>query len=92
MKKIQCKGRPIVLETGTVESPHGPVSDPRRPLVKVRRPRSSGLRDMPNEILIPLQSLVSCSLKPPANRQVAGGTTEGLWRGYSSACPKGTIC
>ena len=47
---------------------------------------------MPNEILIPLQSLVSCSLEPPTNRQVAGGTTEGLWRGYSSACPKGAVC
>ena len=48
---------------------------------------------MPNKILTPLQSLVSCFLEPPANRRVAVGATEGLWRGYSSACPKGsTIC
>ena len=81
-----------MLETGTAESPRGPGSDPRRPLVKVRGPRSSGLRDMPNEILIPLQSLFSSFLKPPTNRQGAGGTIEGLWRGYSPACPKGAIC
>ena len=48
---------------------------------------------MPNEILTPLQSsLVSCFLEPPTNRQVAVGATEGLWRGYSPVCPKGTIC
>ena len=81
-----------MLETGTAESPRGPVSDPRRPPVKVRGHRSSGWRDMPNEILIPLQSLVSCFLEPPVNRRAAGGTIEGLWRGYTSACPKGAIC
>ena len=47
---------------------------------------------MPNEILIPLQSLVSGFLELPANRRAAVGAIEGLWRGYSSACPKGTIC
>ena len=47
---------------------------------------------MLNEILILLQSLVSCSLKPPVNRRMAEGTIEGLWRGYSSARPKGAIC
>ena len=47
---------------------------------------------MPNKILIPLQSLVSCFLEPPVNRRAAGGTIEGLWRGYTSACPKGAIC
>ena len=45
---------------------------------------------MSNKILIPLQSLVSCFLETPANRQAAVGTTEGLWRGYSSVCPKGS--
>ena len=45
---------------------------------------------MANKILIPLLSLISCFLKPPANRQVAVGTTEGLWRGYSSQCPEGS--
>ena len=78
-----------MLETGTAESPRGPVSDPRRPLVEVRGPR---WRDMPKEILIPLQSLISCFLEPPSNRRVVGGTIEGLWRGYSSARPKGAIC
>ena len=34
---------------------------------------------MPNKILIPLQSLVSCFLKPPANRRAAVSATEGLW-------------
>ena len=47
---------------------------------------------MPNEILIPLQSLVSYFLTLPVNRQAAGGAIEGLWRGYSSACPKGAVC
>ena len=49
---------------------------------------------MPNEILIPLQSFVSCFLKPPRNRRAAVGATEGLWRGYSSVCPEGstTLC
>ena len=32
---------------------------------------------MPNEILIPLQSLVSYFLEPPRNRRVAVGATEG---------------
>ena len=73
----------------TQQKGHSPVSDPRRPPVKIRGPC---WRDMPNEILIPLQSLISCFLEPPANRQAAGGTIKGLWRGYSSACPKGAIC
>ena len=47
---------------------------------------------MSNGILIPLQSLISCSFKLPVNRREAGGTIEGLWRGYSSARPKGAIC
>ena len=47
---------------------------------------------MPNKILTPLQSLVSCFLEPPVNRRAAVGATEGLWRGYSSVCPKGTLC
>ena len=76
-----------MLEIGTEKNKlaERSQSQPRRPLGKVRGHR---WRDMPNEILIPLQSLVSCSLKPPENRRVAGDTTEGLWRGYSSACPK----
>ena len=45
---------------------------------------------MPNKILIPLQSLISCFLEPPMNRQVTVGSVEGLWRGYSLVCPKGT--
>ena len=48
---------------------------------------------MANKILIPLQSLVSCFLEPPDNRRAAVGAIEGLGRGYSSVCPKGsTIC
>ena len=39
---------------------------------------------MANKILIPLLSLISCFLKPPANRQVAVGVL---------GCPEGsTIC
>ena len=45
-----------------------------------------------NKTLIPLQSLFSCFLEPPANRWAAVGAAEGLWRGYSLVCPKGTIC
>ena len=84
--------KPGQWKTNSAESSRGPVSDSRRPPVKVGGPCSYGLRDIPNEILIPLQSLIPCFLKPPANRRVAGGTTEGLWRGYSSSCPKGAIC
>ena len=47
---------------------------------------------MPNEILIPLHSLISCFLECLANRSAAMGKTEGLWRSYFSVCPKGTIC
>ena len=49
-------------------------------------------RYMPNKILIPLQSLISCFLEPPVNRWAAVGSIEGLWRCYSLVCPKGTIC
>ena len=49
-------------------------------------------RDMRNKILIPLQSLISSFLEPLVNRRAAVGSTEGLWRGYSLVCPKGTIC
>ena len=45
---------------------------------------------MPKKILIPLQSLVSGFLEPPSNGRAAVGATEGLWRGYSWVCPKGT--
>ena len=44
-----------------------------------------------NKILIPLQSLLSCFLKPPVNRRAAVGAIERLWRGYSLVRPKGTI-
>ena len=47
---------------------------------------------MPNKILIPLQTLVFYFLEAPLNRRAAVGAIEGLWRGYSSVCPKGTIC
>ena len=76
----------------SAESSRGSVSDSRRPPVKVGGPRSYGWRDMPNKILIPLQSFVSCFLESLVNRRAAVGTIEGLWRGYSSACPKGAIC
>ena len=79
-------------KTNSAESSQSSVSDSRRPPVKVGGPRSYGWRDMPNEILIPSQSLISCFLEPPANRRAAVGTIEGLWRSYSSACPKGAIC
>ena len=36
---------------------------------------------MPNEILIPLQSLVSCFLKPPMNRLTTVVAIEELWQG-----------
>ena len=36
---------------------------------------------MANKILIPLQYLVFCFLKPSANRLAAVGATEGLWQG-----------
>ena len=53
----------------SAESSRGSVSDSRRPPVKVGGPRSYGFRDMPNKILIPLQSLISCFLESPTNRQ-----------------------
>ena len=76
----------------SAESLPGSASDSRRPLLKVGGPFSYGWRDMPTKILIPLQSLISCFLEPPVKRQVAVGVIEGLWRGYSLGCPKGTIC
>ena len=48
---------------------------------------------MDNKILIPLQSLVSCSLEPSVNRRVAVGATEEFCRGYSPVCFEGsTVC
>ena len=48
---------------------------------------------MDNKILIPLQSLVSCSLEPSVNRRVAVGAIEELCRGYSPVCSEGsTVC
>ena len=48
---------------------------------------------MANNILIPLQSLVSYFLKPPMNRREAVGAIEDSGRGYSPVCLKGsTIC
>ena len=44
---------------------------------------------MANKILIPLQSLI-CFLKLPTNRWTTVGAIEGLWRGYSPACPTGS--
>jgi len=55
------------------ESSRGSASDSRRPPVKVGGPPSNGWRNMPNKILIPLQSLVSCFLEPPMNRWAAVG-------------------
>ena len=43
---------------------------------------------MANKILIPLNLSFLVSSNPPANRQVAVGTIEELWRGYSSVCPE----
>ena len=45
---------------------------------------------MADKIFIPLQSVVSCFLEPPVNRQVAVSAIKGLWRGYSPLCPKGS--
>ena len=45
---------------------------------------------MANKILIPLQSLVSCFLKPPMNRQEAVGATEVLWQGLLLSVSKGS--
>ena len=45
---------------------------------------------MDNKILIPLQSLVSCSLEPSVNRRVAVGAIEELCRGYSPLYPEGS--
>ena len=97
MKKTQHRGRPIVLETGAVKKelsrkPTRLSLSFQKTSVKVGGPRRYGWRDMPNKILTPLQSHVSCFLEPPANRRAAVSATEGLWRGYSSVCPRGTIC
>ena len=47
-------------------------------------------RHVANKILIPLQSHISYFLEPPAHGQAAVGVIEGLWRGYSPVCPKGS--
>ena len=91
-KKAHRGGRPVVLETraaktNSAESPRGPASGSSRPPAKVGGPRSYGWKDRPNNCN--LSFLVSL------NRQRTGGqqwAPEGLWSGYSSVCPKGTIC
>ena len=99
-KKSQHSGRdqkPSMLETRTAktnsaESSCGSVSDCRRPPVQVGIPHSYGWKDiMANKILNPLQSLISCFLEPPANRPMAVGAIEGLWRGYFPVYPEGSI-
>ena len=58
-------------KTNSAESSCGSASDSRRPPVKVGDLHPYGWRDMPNKILIPLQSLISYFLEPPVNRRVA---------------------
>ena len=41
---------------------------------------------MAYKILIPLQSLISCFLEPPVNRQTAVGAIEELWQEILSNC------
>ena len=89
-QETQCRGRPIVLETWAVKN------ELSRKLTWpcLRFQKTSGLGKRSSHLWLegPLQSIISCFLEPPANRWAAGGTIEGLWRGYSSACPKGAIC
>ena len=76
MKKTQLSGsekEPGMLETRTAktssaESSYSSVSDSRRPPVNVGGPRPYGWKDIGLKILIPLQALISCFLKPPENR------------------------
>ena len=90
--KVSSCWKPGQWKANSAESSHGSVSDSSRPPVKVGGPSSYGWRNMLNKILIPLQSLISCFLEPPSNRQAAVGAVEGIWRGYTSVCSKGTIC
>ena len=61
--------KPGQWKMNSAESSHSSVSDSRRPPVNLGGPRSYGWRDIPNKILIPLQSLISCFLESPANRR-----------------------
>ena len=98
MKKTQHRGsdkKPSMLETGS-ENQFG------RKLMQLslRCQKTSGWGrkssplclegNMANKILIPLQSRISCFLEPPSHGQAAVGSIEGLWRGYSPVCPKGS--
>ena len=48
---------------------------------------------MANKILMPLQPLISCFLKPPANRWAAVGAIEDSGWSYSPVGPEGsTVC
>ena len=48
---------------------------------------------MPNKILIPLQSLISCFLEPPQTGEQPWVNLRDSGRSYSSVCPKGSsIC
>ena len=77
-------------KTNSADSSCSSVSDSRRPPVK---PLLWLEGHMLNKILIPIHSLISCFLEHPGNRRASLGAIEGLWRGYSSVCPKGfTIC
>ena len=46
---------------------------------------------MPNKILIPLQSFVSCFLEPPVDRQEAVGATVGLAGATLQYVPKAPL-
>ena len=77
--------KPSMLKTGTAkknlaESSCSSVLDSIRPPVKVGGPHPYGWKDIWLKVLIPLQSLMSCFLEPPENRQAAAGAIEGLWQ------------
>ena len=69
-------------QPNSAESSRGPVSDSKRPPVKVRGPRSFGCRDLYN-----LSFLVSSNLPRTGGRQGHNwGTLESLLRSMSQRC------
>ena len=97
MKKTHCSGndkKPSMLETGTEKIN---LAESSRGCLRFQKTSSWGRNSsllwleghMTNKILIPLQSLVSCFLKPPVSRRVAVGTTEGSGSGYLVAVAQG---
>ena len=99
VKKTQCRGNDKKHNTGNWDMEKLTQQKAHKTQSRFQKISGLGRRSsllwleghMPNKILFPLQSFISCFFEPPMNRQVEVDATEGLWRGYSSVCPKAPL-